>query len=406
MKAPVGSKKEIENQITYVQSVLDWANSVLSIQNVPEKEYTDIIKELKFIQKYKAPTVIDMIKNSKPLLSELNDRYKDLIEPHEETLKAKNVYMAAPVGSKFEVQSQILYVQAVIKWANLVLSKTEASEDELENVIDEMKFIQKYKAPTVIDMINSSKDLLSQLSTKYEAIVEPRRLKIQAKLKGIYDSEQANSLAEASKKRAGNRTKSLSKCAQYVRLALEDAGIIGTEELIIGSAKDLKTAYPKTGVFTQIDIENINDLKLLPPGCIIVWQNGKGYGVDFEKHGHVVITQTDGRATTDYNQKIQDYDTEFTVFVPTLKTTEDIYQDATLAGEDISKGRIKGIAGQSKYLNRCMKYAQSVINDSNASEDMIANAKQLLQDAIKKTTFKNLRPMVVKSQRLLAELKN
>ena len=404
MAARVGTKAESEAQVKYVQSVIDWANTIKSKPDASETEMKNVLAELNYIQKYKAPAVVDMVKDSKDLLTELKTRRNELVAPKNKTANAKYAYMKSPVGTKEEAACQKKYVQSVMDWANVVLAKDVYSDEEMDEVLSEMKYIQKYQAAAVVDMIKDSKELLNKLTDKYEIKLAPRREVINKKLDGVFDSEAGELLAKKSKARAGNRTESTGKCAQYVRLALEDLGLLGTEELVVGSAKNLVTEYPKTGNFAQVDIDSIDDIKLLPPGCVVVWQNGTGFGKDFEKHGHVAITQKDGKMTTDYNQDIKDYGTSFTVFVPVIKTTAQKGEDAKLAKEDLVSQDIIDKSVQSKYLNRSIQYAEALIKDGNASKDDINAAVELLKDSAKNAKYGPLRPMVKKSQNLISQL--
>lgn len=133
-----------------------------------------------------------------------------------------------------------------------------------------------------------------------------------------YDKETSENLAKQSVAQAAGRTSSTGWCAKYVNNAIEAAGLVEKNSTRRESAYQLVEAYKNSGAFTQVKVSK-DELKDLPAGCIIVWQPGKGFGNGFANHGHVVITQGNNKATSDYTQEIKDYGTEFTVFVPKKK---------------------------------------------------------------------------------------
>lgn len=133
-----------------------------------------------------------------------------------------------------------------------------------------------------------------------------------------YDKENATKLAQASLTQAANRTKSTGWCARYVNNAIESAGLVEKDSTRTESAYQLANVYRNSSAFKEVKVSK-NELKDLPAGCIIVWQRGNGFGNAFANHGHVVITQGNNKATSDYNQEIKDYGTEFSVFVPVKK---------------------------------------------------------------------------------------
>lgn len=329
----------------------------------------------------------------------------DLDTHQQNTAAAKAAYMASPAGSEEEPELQQAYVQSVVNWADAAINKTNATEEELDKVIDEVRYIQKYKAEGVQELITESKNKLTQLNAKMAVYDAPRKEAINQQLNGIFDETAANALANASKLRAGDREKSLGLCAKYVRLALQDSETIGYEEIVVESAKDLNTPYLESGVFTEINVPTKRDLENLPAGCLVVWQNGEGFGNAFAKHGHVFVTQGEGKATTDYNQWIKDYGTDFKVYVPTLKTTEEKKQDAIQARTDFTTGVTIGRAGQAKYLNRYIKWAEAVIKDGNASMEDVNDLVARLTEVPDNNKASDIQHVVQRTQDLLQQIK-
>ena len=130
-----------------------------------------------------------------------------------------------------------------------------------------------------------------------------------------YDANTSRKLAAQSVKETAGRKQSTGWCAKNVNNALEKSGIVEKNSTRTASAYQLANVYANCGAFTEVKVSK-NELKNLPAGCVIVWQPGKGFGNAFAKHGHVVITQGNNKATSDYSQEIKDYGTSFRVFVP------------------------------------------------------------------------------------------
>jgi hypothetical protein len=130
-----------------------------------------------------------------------------------------------------------------------------------------------------------------------------------------YDKETAKKLAGQSLAETAGRKSSIGYCARYVNNALEKAGLVDTDSTRKPSAYQLASVYENNPAFAKVEVSR-EELKNLPAGCIVVWQRGGGFGQAFAKHGHVFITQGNGKATSDYLQDIKDYNTPFTVFVP------------------------------------------------------------------------------------------
>ncbi|MBR1753933.1 hypothetical protein IJ732_03775 [bacterium] len=141
-----------------------------------------------------------------------------------------------------------------------------------------------------------------------------RQVKV-SELSSVYNQELSEKLAKQSLKESAGRTKSTGWCAKAVNDALEKAGLADKNSTRCASAYMLERVFDNNSSFKRVNVSR-DELKNLPAGCIVVWQNGYGFGTDFAKHGHVVITQGNGKATSDYVQNMKDYGTEFAVFVP------------------------------------------------------------------------------------------
>lgn len=127
---------------------------------------------------------------------------------------------------------------------------------------------------------------------------------------GIQETPAMARLAAQGKSAAANRN-SHGMCLAGVQDALQSFG-----------CKDqrLPSAYMKADQlagdpnFKEVKV-SANDLKNLPPGCIIVW-NRSGDGSAFGQHGHIQITQGGGKATSDHFETISNLGTSFRVFIP------------------------------------------------------------------------------------------
>ena len=81
-----------------------------------------------------------------------------------------------------------------------------------------------------------------------------------------------------------------------------------------GSAYQMGGVLAKNKDFQEITINNENDLKKLPAGCIVVYDRGAaGYS---SKHGHIEVTLGDGTACSDGRTYNMRYDQNMRVFVP------------------------------------------------------------------------------------------
>lgn len=135
------------------------------------------------------------------------------------------------------------------------------------------------------------------------------------KLSDVYNKELSEKLAKQSKKEAAGKIKSTGWCAKCVNDALEKAGLVKKNSTRRASAYMLERVFDNNKSFQRVKVSR-DELKNLPAGCVVVWQNGSGFGNAFAKHGHIFITQGNGKATSDYLQDMKDYGTDFAVYVP------------------------------------------------------------------------------------------
>ncbi len=132
----------------------------------------------------------------------------------------------------------------------------------------------------------------------------------QLKEKGVeYNEELGHNLA----KYTINHTKGTTgKCAHYVNNALEEYDI---------NAKRDEHAYTRADVlaadenFTEVTVKDEQDLKKLPGGSVVVYEQGAcGYS---SEHGHVFIATGNGGAASDHLQNNIKYGSGVRVFIPT-----------------------------------------------------------------------------------------
>jgi hypothetical protein len=105
------------------------------------------------------------------------------------------------------------------------------------------------------------------------------------------------------------------RCKKGVRLAFEAAGL-GT---IYGvSAYMAAPQLAKRSDFKEVSVSR-EQLRQLPAGAVIVWNNGGGSAVSDagREHGHIEISQGNGRATSDYTGDINiNRPVSYRVFIP------------------------------------------------------------------------------------------
>lgn len=213
-----------------------------------------------------------------------------------------------------DLRQQLETIKASIPASEPVKSNVSTNysnvDSELANLRKQLQQIQSSVLPTVgsfsTDNYVRTQDLSNyQMSTSLKTRLE----------QAGYDKNAAEKLAQVSALGTNGRTSSIGWCAKYVNNALENAKIVKKNSTRTASAYQLAKVYAKNDALVEIKVSR-DELKNLPAGCIVVWQRGNGFGNAFAKHGHVYITQGNGKATSDYTQNIKDYGTEFTVFVP------------------------------------------------------------------------------------------
>lgn len=135
----------------------------------------------------------------------------------------------------------------------------------------------------------------------------------QLKEKGVvYNAELGHNLAKYT---INHTTGGTGRCAHYVNNALEEYNI---------NAKRDNHAYTRAEVlandsnFTEITVSNKEDLKKLPGGSVVVYDQGAcNYS---SEHGHVFIATGNGGAASDHLQNSIKYGDGVRVFIPTKQT--------------------------------------------------------------------------------------
>ena len=98
-------------------------------------------------------------------------------------------------------------------------------------------------------------------------------------------------------------------CAKYVSNSLERLGIAGAR----GDAYELRDSLRNNPHFKEVDVNSV-DIKNLPAGCILVYQQGAaGYS---NAYGHVEITLGNGKAASDYINDNIKASLNMNIFVP------------------------------------------------------------------------------------------
>lgn len=129
-------------------------------------------------------------------------------------------------------------------------------------------------------------------------------------LKGVYNSEMANQLANIAEKNASRRN-TTGMCFRGVRESLEAAGL-SKGEVRGESAYMAADMLANHKNFQEIQGVSKDQLRDLPAGCIIVWD--KSF---WHKHGHIGVTLGDGREASDkVRDKVVLLNSEYRVFVP------------------------------------------------------------------------------------------
>ncbi|MBR1753932.1 hypothetical protein IJ732_03770 [bacterium] len=324
-------------------------------------------------------------------------------------VKAKRAFNQEPSGTKRERELQKAYLDAENTYVQKVLDCKESTESDWYNAANELKIIIDITHhPAVQDKVAVSKELLAKVQEKLDAVNEEKWQELLGSSKDELDVDMTKQIAEASKKQVGYNKKSSALCAMFVREALEKTGVVEKNETRVISAYMLTKKYEETGSFMKLDIQNYEDLKDLPPGCIIVWEKGPGFGSAFAQHGHVAVTQGDGKATSDYNQMIKDYGTKFSVFVPKKVTTEERIQNAQKSREEflsIPNRKAADNIVRKQYLFDYVKAAKAILDDKNVSKDEIQNLIKLMEEVKTSNIVPQEQSVAIEIQKLIPKLK-
>lgn len=128
-------------------------------------------------------------------------------------------------------------------------------------------------------------------------------------LKNVYNPGLSNKLACIADKNA-NRINTSGWCYRAVKDTLAKSNL-NNGEITGGSAKDASRVLSNHKNFKEVKVSR-KDLKSLPAGCIIVWQESPGH-----PHGHIAITLGKGKEASDKVRKvIVRNDAEYSVYVP------------------------------------------------------------------------------------------
>ena len=259
-------------------------------------------------------------------------------EAKKKALDAQVAFQNAPSRTKAEQQKELElqkdFIKAYTEWAKAIIADKSVPKEDIQEAIEKISGLKTYKAKEVQALQSELKNLLPELKklagmadTKVAAdnkeVVNEKQQAILKRIEAVYDKDAAENLAKLSLKQAsdsdGNvRTSSTGWCAKYANNAIDESGLVTKGSTRRESAYMLTGAFGSNDAFAKIQVSK-DELKDLPAGCIVVWQAGKGSGKAFEEHGHVFITQGNGKATSDYQQDIKDYGTEFSVYVPKKK---------------------------------------------------------------------------------------
>jgi len=127
--------------------------------------------------------------------------------------------------------------------------------------------------------------------------------------KGIkYSSEKGQKLARDI---ASHSVGFTGYCSRHVRQGLQRTGMHNGHT---GSAYQMGGVLAENENFQEITINNKDDLKKLPAGCIVVYDRGAaGYS---SEHGHIEVTLGDGTACSDGRTYNMRYAQNMRVFVP------------------------------------------------------------------------------------------
>lgn len=329
-------------------------------------------------------------------LSHVEDTVKKVTLAEVKTLQdsamqAKRKFNNEPSGTQKERELQKKYIDAENEYAQNVLDCQESTEKDLYDAIHELRIIVDFaKHPSVQDKVAVTKQLMESLNKKLDEKNAPKWQKL-AQDNGIeIDTDLAKQIAEASQKSVGYQRSSTSLCAMRVRQALESVGAVEANETKVSSAYMLKDKYLQTGSFAKIEVDTLEGLKDLPPGCIIVWERGPGFCKAFAQHGHVAVTQGAGKATSDYNQEIKNYKTNFTVYVPKKVSANERVQNAKISTEAFAKQPYVPVTANSsishkQYLFDYVKAAHAVLKDGGVPKSEVQDLINLMKNVPKKS---------------------
>lgn len=305
---------------------------------------------------------------------------------------AKYAFNKEPSGTKIERELQKKYIEKENDYAQKVLDCPDSTEKDVYEALHELRVIVDFaKHPLVQDRVVVTKDLRDKLNQKLDKFNNPKWEKLAKDNNIEIDTDLAKQIAESSQESAGYQKTSTALCAMRVRQALEKSGAVEPNETKVSSAYMLNDKYLKTGSFAKVEVNTLEELRDLPPGCIIVWERGQGFGKAFAQHGHVAVTQGLGKATSDYNQEIKNYKSKFSVYVPKKVSASERVQNAKISTEDYSKQtHVRDTANSNishkQYLFDYVKAANSIIAEGNVPksevEDLIALMKQVPKKSI------------------------
>lgn len=123
-----------------------------------------------------------------------------------------------------------------------------------------------------------------------------------------YSSEKGQKLAQYMKSHAHGFT---GHCARSVRLGLQGTGL-GTEGA--ASAWMMADKLRRNQNYKEVKINNVQELRSLPAGCIIVYAAGAaGYNA---KHGHIEVSLGNGTCASDGITRNPRFTQNMSVFVP------------------------------------------------------------------------------------------
>lgn len=208
-----------------------------------------------------------------------------------------NTYSATPADSLFQNEFKMssdgnLYCTNPI--INALLNGEDPFDGEFFTTLMMFKLIQQGKIPSDIQgkIVNKNYNTKTDMAT----------------LKGVYNPEKGNTLANVAEKNA-NGMGTTGWCLKGVRTGLEKAGV-STGASMGASAYQATNALDKNPNFKKVEVAQ-GDLTNLPAGCVIVWDASAGH-----EHGHIAVTLGDGKEASDHVQNISQRNASHSVYVP------------------------------------------------------------------------------------------